>query len=210
MTAAALGRLCILLALLVSTAGAVAGFASGAKRSDEGLRWTRRLAYAFGALMLLATLVMERALLTHDFSVSYVAHVGSRQVPVWVTIVSLWSSLEGSILFWGLVLGVFIAAATRFANRANDESMPYAIATWLACGSFFSFLIAGPANPFHTVSPVPFDGPGPNPLLQNHVLMVAHPPLLYLGYVGMTIPFGFAVAALLRGNLGPALLRAIR
>jgi cytochrome c-type biogenesis protein CcmF len=210
MTTAALGRLLILFALLVSTAGAVLGFASGAKRSAEALRWTRRLAYAFGACMLLATLVMERALLTHDFSVSYVAHVGSRQVPVWVTIVSLWSSLEGSILFWGFVLGLFIAAATRFASRANDDAMPYAIGAWLACGSFFSFLIAGPANPFQTVSPAPFDGPGPNPLLQNHILMVAHPPLLYLGYVGMTIPFGFAVAALLRGNLGPVLLRAIR
>jgi cytochrome c-type biogenesis protein CcmF len=210
MTTAALGRLLILFALLVSTAGAVVGFSTGAKRSDEGLRWARRLAYAFGALMLMATLVMERALLTHDFSVSYVAHVGSRQVPVWVTIVSLWSSLEGSILFWGLVLGVFIAAATRLASRAIDDSMPYAIGTWLACGSFFSFLIAGPANPFQTVSPVPLDGPGPNPLLQNHVLMVAHPPMLFLGYVGMTIPFGFAVAALLRGSLGPALLRAIR
>ena len=208
MTTAALGRSLILLALLVSTAGAVVGFASGAKRSEEGTRWARRLAYAFGALMLLATLVMEHALLKHDFSVSYVAHVGSRQVPAWVTIVSLWSSLEGSILFWGLVLGLFIAAASRFTR--DDDSMPYAIGTWLACGSFFSFLIAGPANPFQTVSPAPLDGPGPNPLLQNHVLMVAHPPMLYLGYVGMTIPFGLAVAALLRGRLGPALLRAIR
>jgi cytochrome c-type biogenesis protein CcmF len=209
-TTAALGRLLILGALLVSTAGAFLGFASGAKRSDEGLRWSRRLAYAFGALMLLATLVMEHALLTHNFSVSYVAHVGSRSVPVWVTIVSLWSSLEGSILFWGLVLGIYIAAATRFSSRGNEDSMPYAIGTWLACGSFFSFLIAGPANPFLTISPAPFDGPGPNPLLQNHVLMVAHPPLLYLGYVGMTIPFGFAVAALLRGKIGPTLIRAIR
>ncbi|HEX7809401.1 MAG TPA: heme lyase CcmF/NrfE family subunit [Thermoanaerobaculia bacterium] len=209
-TAAALGRLLILGALLVSTAGALLGFASGAKRSDEGLRWSRRLAYAFGALMVLATLVMERALLAHDFSVSYVAHVGSRDVPVWVTIVSLWSSLEGSILFWGLVLGIYIAIATRFSNRGNDDALPYAIGTWLTCGSFFSFLIAGPANPFLTMSPAPLEGPGPNPLLQNHVLMVAHPPLLYLGYVGMTIPFGFAVAALLRGKIGPTLIRAIR
>jgi len=209
-TTAALGRLLILGALLVSTAGAFLGFASGAKRSEEGLRWSRRLAYAFGALMLVATLVMEHALLRHDFSVSYVAHVGSRDVPVWVTIVSLWSSLEGSILFWGLVLGLYIAAATRFTSRGNEEAMPYAIGTWLACGSFFSFLIAGPANPFLTMSPAPLDGPGPNPLLQNHVLMVAHPPLLYLGYVGMTIPFGFAVAALLRGKIGPTLVRAMR
>ncbi|PYQ31815.1 MAG: cytochrome C biogenesis protein CcmF [Acidobacteria bacterium] len=210
MTLAALGRLLILASLLAATTGAVLGFASGAKKSLIGLQWTRRFAYAFAALMVLATLVMERALVTHDFSVSYVAHVGSRAVPLWVTIVSLWSSLEGSILFWGFVLGIFIAAATLLTRIGHEGEMPYAIATWLTCGSFFSFLIAGPANPFLTVSPVPLDGPGPNPLLQNHILMVAHPPMLYLGYVGMTIPFGFATAALFRGRLELTFLRLIR
>lgn len=210
MTTAALGRLLILVSLFVATTGSVLGYASGAKHSTDGLRWTRRFAYAFAALMILATFVMEYALLTHNFSVSYVAHVGSRAVPVWVTIVSLWSSLEGSILFWGFVLGIYVAVATRLTRAGNDEHMPYAIATWLACGSFFSFLIAGPANPFLTMSPAPLEGPGPNPLLQNHILMVAHPPMLYLGYVGMTIPFGLAAAALLRGRLGLSLLRPIR
>ncbi|HET7712940.1 MAG TPA: cytochrome c-type biogenesis CcmF C-terminal domain-containing protein, partial [Thermoanaerobaculia bacterium] len=143
------------------------------------------------------------------FSVSYVAHVGSLQVPLWVTIVSLWSSLEGSILFWGFVLAINIAVATRL-TRKDEDAVPYAIATWMACAAFFSFLIAGPANPFLTVSPAPLDGPGPNPLLQNHVLMAAHPPLLYLGYVGMTIPFGFATAALLRGRLSKSLFRPMR
>src|SRR6476661_3832854 len=89
--------------------------------------------------------------------------------------------------------------------------MPYAIGTWMSCATFFSFLIASPApTPFRTVSPIPLDGPGPNPLLQNHVLMIIHPPFLYLGYVGMTIPFGFACAALLRGRLGTSLLKPIR
>jgi cytochrome c-type biogenesis protein CcmF len=88
--------------------------------------------------------------------------------------------------------------------------MPYAIGTWLACASFFSFLIAGPANPFMSVAMPPTDGPGPNPLLQNHFLMIIHPPFLYLGYVGMTIPFGFATAALLRGRLGLAFLKPMR
>jgi cytochrome c-type biogenesis protein CcmF len=209
-TTAALGRLLILGALLVSTAGAFLGFASGANRSVAGARWAKRLAYAFGSLMVLATLVMEIALLRHDFSVSYVAHVGSRDVPVWVTLVSLWSSLEGSILFWGFVLGVYIIGATWLSSRGNEDAMPYAIGTWLASAAFFSFLIAGPANPFLTMSPVPVDGPGPNPLLQNHVLMAVHPPLLYLGYVGMTIPFGFAIAALLQGRLAPTLVRSMR
>jgi cytochrome c-type biogenesis protein CcmF len=88
--------------------------------------------------------------------------------------------------------------------------MPYAVGVWLACGAFFSFLLAGPAQPFATVPGPPMDGPGPNPLLQNHYLMVIHPPFLYAGYVGMTIPFGLACAALLVGRLGHDFIRPLR
>ena len=204
------GRILILASLLAAAAGAFIGFAAGRTRSVEGLRWARRFAYLYSALIASATLLMVYALLAHDFSVSYVAQVGSRTVPTWVTIVSLWSSLEGSILFWGLVLGAYIAAATWFTSRDHSEYQADAIGVWLASAAFFSFLIAGPANPFHTVVNPPVDGPGPNPLLQNHVLMAVHPPFLYLGYVGMTIPFGLACAALLKGKLGHALLRPLR
>ncbi|HEV8659475.1 MAG TPA: heme lyase CcmF/NrfE family subunit [Thermoanaerobaculia bacterium] len=204
----ALGRFLILASLLVSTAGAFIGFAAGRKRTREGLAWAQRFAYAYTVLMLAATGVMEYALLTHDFSVSYVAQVGSRSTPTWVTIASLWSSLEGSILFWGLILGIYIAVATWLTRSSHQEYMPYAIGVWLSCAAFFSFLIAGPANPFVTVVPQP-DGPGPNPLLQNHVLMIIHPPFLYLGYVGMTIPFGLACAALIKGRLGLSFLRPL-
>jgi cytochrome c-type biogenesis protein CcmF len=185
-------------------------YAAGYKNSPQGAQWARRFAYFWALLMLLATVVMEFALLTHDFSVGYVAQVGSREVPTWVTFVSLWSSLEGSILFWGLVLGLYIAGATWITRDRHNEYLPYAIGTWLACATFFSFLIAGPANPFVTVLNPPPNGPGPNPLLQNHLLMIIHPPFLYLGYVGMTIPFGFACAALLRGRLGHSFLRPLR
>src|SRR5216684_3352332 len=204
-----LGRFIILASVLVATTGAFIAYAAGAKRSPEGLRWSQRFAYAFAALMVAATGVMEYALITHDFSVQYVAHVGSTQVPLWVTIVSLWSSLEGSILFWGFILGIYIAVTTWINRNDHREYMPFAIGTWLSCGAFFSFLIAGPANPFLTVANPPLDGPGPNPLLQNHLMMI-HPPMLYLGYVGMTIPFGFAIAALLRGRLGQSFLRPLR
>ncbi|MGZ5434332.1 MAG: heme lyase CcmF/NrfE family subunit, partial [Thermoanaerobaculia bacterium] len=109
---APLGRILILASLFAAAAGALIGFYAGRTRSAEGLRWARRFAYAYAATIIAATLVMVYALLVHDFSVSYVAHVGSTQVPTWVTVVSLWSSLEGSILFWGLVLGAYIAIAT--------------------------------------------------------------------------------------------------
>ena len=207
---ATLGRFLILASLLISTVGAMVGYAAGRGRSAQGLRIAQRFAYAYGFLMLAATLVMEYALLTHDFSVGYVAQVGSRSVPTWVTIVSLWSSLEGSILFWGLILGFYIVGATWFTRREHADYMGYAIGTWLGCATFFSFLIAGPANPFLTVANPPLDGPGPNALLQNHALMIIHPPFLYLGYVGMTIPFGLACAALLRGRLGHGFLRPLR
>ena len=116
-------------------------------------------------------------------------------MPTWVTIASLWSSLEGSILFWGFILAIYVAIATFKTRNDYKEYMPDAIGVWLSSSAFFSFLIAGPANPFLTVASPPMDGPGPNPLLQNHILMVVHPPFLYLGYVGMTIPFGLACAA---------------
>jgi len=205
-----LGRSLILLSLLAATVGAMVGFAAGRRPTPAGVALTRRLAYLYAAIMAAANVLMVYALLAHDFSVSYVAQVGSRAVPDWVSVVSLWSSLEGSILFWGLVLGGYVAAATRVNQDRHPEYMPYAVAVWLACAAFFSFLLAGPAQPFQTVPHPPADGPGPNPLLQNHVLMIVHPPFLYLGYVGMTIPFGLASAALLLGRLGHDFLRPLR
>ncbi|HEY0142927.1 MAG TPA: heme lyase CcmF/NrfE family subunit [Thermoanaerobaculia bacterium] len=205
-----LGRILILASLFAAAAGAILGFVSGRTRSLDGLKWARRFAYAYSALIIAAALLMEYALLRHDFSVSYVAQVGSLSVPTWVTIVSLWSSLEGSILFWGFVLGVYVLAATLFTRNRYTEYQPYAIGVWLATAAFFSFLLAAPANPFLTVPVPPLDGNGPNPLLQNHVLMAIHPPFLYLGYVGFTIPFGFACAALIKGRLGHNILKPLR
>ncbi|MCB9556295.1 MAG: heme lyase CcmF/NrfE family subunit [Deltaproteobacteria bacterium] len=210
MSLALFGRLLILAALAFACAGAVLGFHAGRSRSALALKLARRFAYAFAGALILATLVMEYALLTHDFSVSYVAQVGSRATPIHITIVSLWSSLEGSILFWGLVLAVFVAALTRSLRDKNLAFAPDTIGVVLAIGSFFAFLLAGPANPFGDVPNVPLDGPGPNPLLQNHPLMIVHPPLLYLGYVGMAIPFAMGAAALIHGGMSSAWMSSIR
>lgn len=190
--------------------GALVGLVSGLRRSEAGFPWVMRAVWGFAACMIASNLVMVHALVTHDFSVKYVAQVGSRATPLLYTIVSLWSALEGSILFWGLIMGVYVAAFAWVHRREHARYMSLALGTMLAVGVFFTFLIAGPANPWGAVSPVPPDGPGPNPLLQNHILMVIHPPMLYLGYVGMTVPFGVAVAGLLRGEIGEAWMAPLR
>jgi cytochrome c-type biogenesis protein CcmF len=206
----ALGQALILLSLLAATAGTLVALAGASRRDERAWRWTRLCVYTYSAAIAGANAVMLWALLRPDFSVRYVTEVGSRSVPRWVAVVSLWSSLEGSILFWGFVLGAFVAAAT-WANRArHTELMPWAAGVWMATAAFFSFLLAGPAQPFVPAPQLVLDGPGPNALLQNHVLMAIHPPFLYVGYVGMTIPFGLAAGALLVGRLGPSLLRTLR
>jgi cytochrome c-type biogenesis protein CcmF len=206
-----LGQGLVLIGLLACALGVPVGFYAGAARSRPALEWTRRMLLVYAVVMAAAVGVMEWALLHHDFSVSYVAHVGSLATPTHITIVSLWSSLEGSILFWGFVLGLFGAGVALLQRRGHEDYLGYTLATILVVGAFFSFLIAGPANPFRaTPLPIPVDGPGPNPLLQNHVLMIIHPPMLYMGYVGMTVPFAMAVAALLRGHLGATWLRPLR
>jgi len=162
----------------------------------EWLQLVYGAAYTNFLLVTIATVAMVYALVTHDFSVSYVAAVGSRATPLLFTVISLWGALEGSILFWAWVLAMYAAVVVWLHGRKPGNLVPYATMTMLAVAAFFAFLLVGPADPFRPVFPVPADGPGPNTLLQNHILMAVHPPLLYLGYVGMTVPFAFAIGAI--------------
>jgi len=205
-----LGYAFVLGGLLCAVFGAVVGIEGGLRRRPATRAWVERAVTGFFLCMLGANLTMVWALVAHDFSVHYVSQVGSRATPLVYTVVSLWSALEGSILFWGAILGVYLFAFARSQVRVPDRKVQLALGAMLGAATFFAFLIAGPANPFGAVSPVPPDGPGPNPLLQNHVLMVIHPPMLYCGYVGMTVPFGIAVAALLDGRLGERWLVTLR
>jgi len=207
---ATLGYAFVLGGLAFAAFGMVVGFIGGLRRSLTGYTWVLRAVIGFAVCMFMANAIMVYALVTHDFSVSYVAQVGSKATPLLFTIVSLWSALEGSILFWGLILGAYLLAFALAHKNEPPIAMQLAVAAMLLVGVFFAFLIAGPANPFHTLSPAPLDGPGPNALLQNHFLMVIHPPMLYLGYVGMTVPFGVAVAALIRGELSPTFMAPLR
>ncbi|MCC6773931.1 MAG: heme lyase CcmF/NrfE family subunit [Gemmatimonadaceae bacterium] len=199
-------RLIGLNALMVALAVAAFGVVMapiGVRRARADLvRATYSATYAMFALVTIATFAMIFALVTHDFSVGYVAQVGSRATPLFYTIISLWGALEGSILFWAWVLSL-LSALVVFWNRDREGALiPYTTMTMLAVSVFFLILLVGPANPFTLIAPTPLDGPGPNPLLQNHILMGVHPPLLYLGYVGMTVPFAFAVGAMAAGEVG--------
>ena len=203
-----LGRGLVLLALAFAAAGSVSGFWAGAKRDERAWRGTQLAAYGFAGAMILANLVMIGALLAHDFSVSYVAEVGSIKTPFWFTVASLWASLNGSILFWGGILGLYVALTVANLGDKYREYSPWAVAVLLGISVFFCFLVASVANPFAPTPEMALrtiemagDGPGPNPLLQNNILMVIHPPMLYLGYVGMSVPFSLICAALFAGRL---------
>ncbi len=208
---ATIGYGLVLLGLLCAAFGAVVGIYTGLTRRESALPWVQRAVFGFSASMILANLVMIGALLQHDYSVKYVAQVGSNSTPTIFTIVSLWSSLEGSILFWGAIMGAYLFAFAWVHRNEHGRYMQLSLGMMCAVATFFAFLIAGPANPWGpTPNPIPTDGPGPNALLQNHVLMIIHPPMLYLGFVGMTVPFGIATGALLRGELGDAWLVPLR
>ena len=208
---AALGTAGVTLGFIACVAGAVT-MAVGLRGERVALIRTGRT-YAFLALAgaVLATVAMERALITRDFSLEFVANNGSSRTPALFNVATMWAALEGSILLWALVLAGYTALiAQKFRARLSDPLVGWALLTMLVVGVFFFGLMLAPANPFTTVSPVPLDGPGPNPLLQNHILMAFHPPMLYLGYVGFTVPFAFAVAALVTGRVGEGWLLATR
>jgi cytochrome c-type biogenesis protein CcmF len=201
---AAIGLGAVFLSFLSAVAGVVT-LAVGLVRGRPALLRTGRT-YVWLVLggAVVAVIAMQRALLTHDFSLQYVADNNARSTPILYSITGMWSALEGSILLWALVLAGYLAAVVRhFRDRAGDPLVGWATVTGLVVAVFFFGLMLGPANPFReVVGAIPADGTGPNPLLQNHVLVAFHPPMLYLGYVGFTIPFAFAVAALITGRVG--------
>ena len=209
---ATLGTLFVALGLSASVVGVVV-VAYGLATRNPALVVRSRVAVGFLAVAAVGQVAaMERALITRDFTVAFVAEHGSHRTPALFNVATLWSALEGSILLWVLVLvGYVVLVARRFRNRLDDPMVGWTLLVLFAVCAFFFLLLAGPAHPFGRFSPWPgYDGPGPNPLLQNHVLMAFHPPVLYLGYVGFTVPFALAVAALATGRLGEGWLLEAR
>jgi len=201
----ALGDAGIVAAFAASAVAAVL-FIVGQRRNDAALlRTAARVALVVVVGALVSFVALERALITRDFTVKYVFDNGSHRTPALFNFATAWGSLEGSILVWGLVLAGYLTIVLRkFRDRLADPLVSWALVVMLGVCLFFFGLMLGPADPFQRVELPPgfVDGPGPNPLLQNHLLMAAHPPMLYLGYVGFTVPFAFALAALITGRVG--------
>jgi len=207
----ALGRAGLMLMLAASVFGALTAL-YGIRRGDRRLlAQAPRYAWLGFAGIVLAVVMMQRALITRDFSMAFIQQVGSADTPPLYNFAAMWSALEGSILLWALLLGAFTAAvAWRFRKRTDDVLVGWALIVMFVIAGFFAMLSFGPADPFANGAPGVTSGPGPNPLLQNHVLVLFHPPILYLGYVGFSVPFAFAIAALVTGRLGEGWLLETR
>jgi len=201
----------LLLASFVVCAYSVAASVAGARRRSVRLIESGIGAfYLVSALMTVASGVIVHAFVTNNYSIKYVQHYSDSAQPLAYKIASYWGGLDGSIMFWVFLLGVFGAVAVYTNRERHRELMPYVVAIISTVQMFFIFLMVVHNNPFSTfLSQVPTEGKGLNPLLQNFYMAI-HPPSLYTGFVAMTIPFAFGMAALITGHLDDSWLRAVR
>jgi cytochrome c-type biogenesis protein CcmF len=204
-----LGQLALWLALLVAVWGSVVGIIGGVQGRAELMQSARRTAYALLGIISVASACLLVALLRHDFNVQYVWSYTSSNLPTPYVISAFYGGQSGSLLFWALILAIFAAAAQWLTPKRYDYLMPYVAAVTSMVTLFFVAVVLFASNPFERLPFTPPDGNGLNPQLQNPG-MVIHPPMLYLGYVSITVPFAFAVAALITRRLDTGWLHAIR
>jgi cytochrome c-type biogenesis protein CcmF len=190
-----LGRAALVTAFLLLAYASVAGMFGAWHRRRRLAESAQNALLAAFAATAVASSVLLAALARHDFSFKYVADHTSRELPLGYTLTAFWGGQEGSLLLWLLVLTGYAVAAVLTARRAGPDVLAWVVPTLGLVGTFFALLLVFVASPFET-QPAAADGAGLNPSLQNPYMAV-HPPLLYLGYVGLTIPFAFAMGALL-------------
>src|SRR5262245_51208003 len=204
-----LGQFALWVALLLGVWAAAVAF-SGRWQGREDLRRSISGAvYGTFAAMVVAALALWKGLVTHDFNIEYVSAYTSRNLPSGYIVSALWAGQKGSLLFWALVLSLFASLAQLLTPRRYAALLPYVAGVTSAVTAFFVCTMIFAANPFERLAFTPADGRGLNPQLQNPGMMI-HPPMLYLGYISITIPFAFAVAALLSRSLDTGWIHAIR
>src|SRR6059036_2768646 len=204
-----LGHLSLWLAFLVGLWGTVTGFAGGLQGRTDLQQSARHAVFAMFAALALASISLETAIFRHDFNLEYVAAYTSRNLPTFYLWSALYAGQKGSLLFWATVLSLFAMLVQIMTSGRHRVYLPYVAAVTCTVATFFITVMLFAANPFERLAFVPLDGRGMNPQLQNPG-MVFHPPMLYLGYISITIPFAFAIAALLSKRLESDWLVAIR
>ncbi len=199
----------LLLAFILS-AYAVIAFVLGVKsKSRKWIKSGQNTVFAITGLLTLAVIVLIYAFVVHNFQIQYVAEHSSKSLPILYRLSAFWAGQEGSLLLWGWLLAVFASLVLLQNRRRNRELIPYVLAVMMGVSLFFLGLLVFINRPFQELAFLPADGMGLNPLLQNPG-MIFHPPTLYLGYVGFTVPFAFALAALLTGRLGDIWIKSTR
>jgi cytochrome c-type biogenesis protein CcmF len=204
-----IGELALWVALLMAAWTGVTSCAGGALGREDLVTSGRRGLYATTAMVVLASLGLWTALLMHDFSLKYVASNTSANMPKVYVFAAFWGGQAGSLLFWTLILALFSAGAIWSARTKARELAPWACGTLAMILVFFIAVVCFKANPYDRLSFVPADGRGMNPQLQNPGMAI-HPPNLYLGYVATSIPFAFAIAALVTRRLDAEWLSIVR
>jgi len=201
----------ILLTAFVTCAYAIAASVAGARRRSTRLIESGIGAFYFlAALMIVASAVLIHAFVTGDYSIKYVQRYSDAALLLAYKIASYWGGLDGSIMFWVSLLAVFGSVAIYTNRDRHRELIPYIVAVIAATEMFFIFLMIIHKNPFSTfLTTPPAEGAGLTPLLQNFYMAI-HPPSMYIGFVSMTIPFAFGIAALITGHLDDAWIRAVR
>jgi cytochrome c-type biogenesis protein CcmF len=207
---ASFGTFLILVSLVVAS-GAFAASIAGARRGRRNLvEGGIGLFHTLTAMMLVASAVIVHAFVTNDYSIKYVQRYSNAEQPLFYKLASYWGGLDGSLMFWVTLLALFGSVAVHVNRVRHRILIPWVVATLAAVQMFFIVLLVVHNNPFDTyLTGAKVAGEGLNPLLQNFYMAI-HPPLLYLGFVGMTIPFAFGMAALATGQLDDTWLHAVR
>src|SRR3954469_7376025 len=206
----ALGSFTLLATFVVASYALAASVAGGRRRSRALIESGVGAFYMTAALMAVASGIIVHAFVTNNYAIKYVQHYSDAAQPLAYKITSYWGGLDGSIMFWVLLLSVFGSIAVATNRERHRELIPWVVAIISATEMFFIFIMVVHNNPFDTfVASAPVDGKGLNPLLQNFYMAI-HPPSLYTGFVAMTIPYAFGMAALITGHLDDAWLRAVR
>ena len=204
-----IGYIALFLALVASLYSAIAYIFGVRRRHPALIESARRGLLAACGLVTVSVAVLLYALLTHNFQIEYVASYTSRDTSLAYLISALWAGNDGSLLFWAWLLSIFAVIVVLQRRDSHRGLVPYASTIIMFTQAFFLLLLLAVSNPFHQLSFIPADGRGLNPLLENPG-MILHPPILLAGYIGFTIPFAFAIAALLTKRLGDEWIMTIR